>query len=661
MFRPPTVRHRLVTPLFFAKSSTFASTSVCAVADFPQSDTVSQILGHFNSFPLPYSPKLLFSSLRKNIWFKNEVLKLRPSEIDTIIEKLDPENAIGFFFLLQNQFGVKHTRNLQFVIAHILAEKKRFRALRCHLQRVLQDEGCGSAPSFCELLFKSFKGWDSNHVVWDMLAFVYCRAGMVHDALLVLSNMKDLYIRPSIMTYNSLLHNLRHTDIMWDVYSDIEANGICPTEYTNSIFLDGLCRQSLIHEAIAFLREIEEKQAEPCVVWFNTLMSGFCRMGFVDIAKSFFCMMFKYGLIPDAYSYNTLIHGLCISGSLEEALDFTNDMVKQGLEPDEVTYNILAKGFRLLGMMDGTWEVTERMLHREPNPDLLTYTILICGHCQTGNVEEGFRLREEMLSKGFQLNVISYRVLLGSLCKSGRINEALSLLSEVGEAEELYKQLLGKGIAPTIITFNSLINGSCKAGKLADARKWLDGIKMHNLVPSVVTYTTLMNAFCEAGNLEATVELLEEMEASGLEPNQVTYSVVMKGLCKQGKLEESVAVLKGMLAKGLSPDQASYNALIQCFCEARDLNRAFQLHDEMIKLNIHPNHGTYTILIHGQFPGLCRYQADRFLSHYSFLPLMPYQVQDLQVHDIAAAQSSISEPQNCNTSNMYDDHASLLM
>lgn len=141
MIRSTTTRHRLLTPLFFTKPPTFSSISAAAVADFPQNDCVSQILGHFNSPLLCYSTKLLFNYLRDNVSFRNEVLKLGPSEIDTVIDKLSSENAIEFFFLLQNKFGVKHSRNAKFVIAHCLAEKKRSRALRCHLERVLQEEG----------------------------------------------------------------------------------------------------------------------------------------------------------------------------------------------------------------------------------------------------------------------------------------------------------------------------------------------------------------------------------------------------------------------------------------------------------------------------------------------------------------------------------------
>ena len=134
---------------------------------------------------------------------------------------------------------------------------------------------------------------------------------MVHDALFVLAKMKVLHLQVSIATYNSLLYNLRHTDMMWDIYDEIKGNGIQQNKYTNPILIDGLCRQSKLQDAVTFLRETKGKEFGPSVVSVNALISGFCKMGSVDVAKSFFCMMLKYGLLPDVYSYNILLHWLC--------------------------------------------------------------------------------------------------------------------------------------------------------------------------------------------------------------------------------------------------------------------------------------------------------------------------------------------------------------
>ena len=79
----------------------------------------------------------------------------------------------------------------------------------------------------------NFRDWDSNSVVWDALAFGYSRNGMVNDALLVLAYMKDLNLPASTPTYNSLLHNLKHTDLLWDTYGKMRDNGAFENEYTS--------------------------------------------------------------------------------------------------------------------------------------------------------------------------------------------------------------------------------------------------------------------------------------------------------------------------------------------------------------------------------------------------------------------------------------------
>lgn len=111
-------------------------------------------------------------------------------------------------------------------------------------------------------------------MVWDMLAFIYSRFEMVHDALFVLVKMKEQNLRPSIQTYNSLLYNLRHTDIMWDVYNDIKDSGTPQSARTSSIIVDGLCGQSRFRDAVLFLRQNDGKEFAPSVVSFNTIMSS---------------------------------------------------------------------------------------------------------------------------------------------------------------------------------------------------------------------------------------------------------------------------------------------------------------------------------------------------------------------------------------------------
>ncbi|CAL5396334.1 unnamed protein product [Camellia sinensis] len=584
----------------------------------------------------PTDPVLeIITAFKRNHLFDSHCfLSLVPSlnslQVDQILDNLgveDPESAIKFFNLLRNEYEFRHSWVSQFVIAHVLARKRRLKELRSFLQQMLQEEGSGSAPSLSELLWNRFRAWESSGVVWDMLAFVYSRSEMVHDALFVLAKMKDLKIQASILTYNSLLYNLRHTGIMWDVYDEIKASRTPQSEHTNSILIDGLCRQSLLQEAVAFLRENEGKHFGPCVASFNTLMSRCCKMGYVDVAKSFFCMMFKYGLLPDAYSYNILIHGLCIAGSMEEALEFSDDMERHGVEPDVVTYNILAKGFRLLGMMNGAWKIIRKMLLNGLNPDSVTYTILICGHCQTGNIEEGFKLREEMLSQGFQLNDISYSVLLSSLCKMGRVGEALSLLHEmesiglkpdlitysilihglckqgdVQKAIQLYNKMCLKRIFPNAHAHSAILLGLSEKGTLLEARNFFDALTKGDLMEDIILYNIMIYRYAKVGKIGESVQLYKQIIEKGITPSIVTFNSLIYGFCKCRKLAEARTWLDTIKAHGLVPSAVTYTTLMNALCEEGNICGMFEVLNEMEAGVVQPTNVTYTVII----KGLCK-------------------------------------------------------
>ncbi|OMO72220.1 hypothetical protein COLO4_27779 [Corchorus olitorius] len=560
--------------------------------------------------------------------FKNLVSSLNQLHVDKIVDFLrveSPDSAVVFFDFMRNEYRFRHSKFSRFVVAHVLAGQRRFDELRFVLEQLVKEEGSGSAPSLCELLLNGFRDWDKNSWVWDMLAFAYSRSEMVHDALYVLAKMKDLKLHATILTYNSLLYNLRHTDFMWDVYNEIKVTGTTQSKQTNSIIIDGLCGQSRLQDAVSFLQETEGKGLGLSVVSFNTIMSRYCKLGFADVAKSFFCMMLKYGLFPDAYSYNILIHGLCIAGSMEEALEFSNDMEKHGVEPDIVTYNILTKGFRLLGLMNGAWKVIQRMLYRGLNPDLVTYTILICGYCQTGNVKEALKLWQEMLSHGFQLSVFSYSVLLSSLCKSGQVNEAVLLLyemegnglepdhvtyailihglckqGEVQRALRLYKEMCSKRIIPNSISSRAILLSLCEEGMILEARRYFDSLMMNNWAQDIVLYNIMIDGYVKHGNIEEALELYELISTKGITPTTVTFNSLIHGFCKRRNFPEARRLMDAIRLHGLEPTAVTYTTLLNAYCEDGNMHSMIELLQEMDARCISPTHVTYTVLIKGQ-------------------------------------------------------------
>ncbi|KAJ8548055.1 hypothetical protein K7X08_021291 [Anisodus acutangulus] len=601
----------LLSSLFLLKPS-FPTTNL--VVNHPEPPPTTTGLSRILNFFLQNHTKGSTKLFKDNPFLKKIILELNSLEIEGIVEKLSVENyesTLEFFFLLRNDYAFKHSRVSHIVIAHILAKKQRFRALKFHLQHFVQQEGSGSAHSICELILCRFQKWDSNHVVWDVLASAYSRCQMVDDSLFVFAKMKDFNIQASIITYNNLLYSLRHTDNIWDVYGDIKASGINPSEYTNSILIDGLCKQFLMQKAVDFLRE-----SEPCVVSFNTLMSSSCKMGSVDVAKSFFCMMFKCGLHPNVYSYNILIHGLSVAGAMEEALEFTDDMEKHGLEPNQVTYNVLAKGFHLLGMMNGVWKFVNEMLHKGINPDIFTCTMLICGYYN----DEGIKVREDTR---FHASDISDTMLLSSLCKSGRFDEALNLFHEIESsghkpdpimysilirglckrglvemAFQLYKDMLCcKRILPNIVAHRSILKSFCEKGYICEARVLFDALINCDLMDDVFLGNIMIDGYAKLGDIGEAVHVYELITGKGIMPTIVTFNSLIYGFCKARKLDDARKWVDTICAHGLIPSARTYTTLMDAYGEEGKMEAVFELLEEMKARGIEPTHVTYTVII----------------------------------------------------------------
>lgn len=80
-------------------------------------------------------------------WFETLVSGPNSSQVDEIINYLqthDPDSAVELFDLLKNEYGFRHSRSSQFVIAHLLASQRQLKALRSNFMQMLQEEGKNS-------------------------------------------------------------------------------------------------------------------------------------------------------------------------------------------------------------------------------------------------------------------------------------------------------------------------------------------------------------------------------------------------------------------------------------------------------------------------------------------------------------------------------------
>lgn len=134
----------LISSLLLLKPSFSTANLAIDHPEPPPPTTRTAISRILNFFLQTHRTKGSAKLLRGDPCFKNSILELNSSEIEGIVEKLSFENsesALEFFFLLRNAYGFNHSRVSHIVVAHILAQKQRFRVLKIHLQHLVQQEG----------------------------------------------------------------------------------------------------------------------------------------------------------------------------------------------------------------------------------------------------------------------------------------------------------------------------------------------------------------------------------------------------------------------------------------------------------------------------------------------------------------------------------------
>ncbi|CAA6666892.1 unnamed protein product [Spirodela intermedia] len=461
-------------------------------------------------------------------------------------------------------------------------------------------------------LKRTLHHWDGDvDLVWDSLVEVYARREMPRDALFVFDEMNLRSVSSSADACQSLMHSLRNTDMVWDLYEKIRRpQGILSSSCIHGALLGHLCRHGWMKEAVSLFQDKRGSgELQPCLTVFNAMIAGSSTFIWVP---------------PDETTYNSLIQRLSLEGSLEEALALSAAMEQEGMENGVATFNALIYGFCLHRMMNMVWKVVKMMLTRGLSPGYLTYRALMIGHFQSGNVEEGLKLKDAILARGFQMNIITYNILLHSLCEAGRLDEVERLLTEIrrhgleldhvaystlihgfcklGEthrALELSRAMATRGIAPNSYNHLSVLLALCGKNLLREARQYLCHLRREARQVDAVLYNAAVDGHAKAGDLNGALLLLGEMMKSGISPTVVTFNSLVHGLCCCGKLAEGRALMAAMVRQGLAPNAVSYTTLLDAYCREGDVGAMVDLFDEMVGRGVAPNTVTYSVIMKG--------------------------------------------------------------
>ncbi|KAH9985816.1 hypothetical protein BJV74DRAFT_846404 [Russula compacta] len=408
-----------------------------------------------------------------------------------------------------------------------------------------------------------------------------------------LKEMKQLGLKPDILTYNSameLLGKRAMEDEAWALVDDMKALGIMPDIETYKFLLQSVRFAS--HEATwSVLKMMEDAGVEHTEGTYELLIQRYLNDSNLEMAFKLLVEMENRGLMPPLKTAEGVI-----------TLAAQRKMPRLALELAE---NFEASSVRRLSMH--VWVscllsaseclYKEGVLHLWPKvtdelkvlPDEGCAIEVLHTAGRHGLPELATDVLRVLKAIGADLQEYHFAPIIESLCRTNRVKDALSTLTLIRQnniepnsdtahpifetirastdaidaAWDALEALHSEGQTVDITAVNVVIQASIALGDLQRAFGTYQMCAELGVKPTLDTYHFLLSGCISARHRELGDRLIAEMKKAKIKPDARTYERLIV-LCLTGETyEDAFFYLEEMKAENLCPSLSVYEAIIQ--------------------------------------------------------------------------------------------------
>uniref|UniRef100_A0A6V7QSV2 Uncharacterized protein n=1 Tax=Ananas comosus var. bracteatus TaxID=296719 RepID=A0A6V7QSV2_ANACO len=451
----------------------------------------------------------------------------------------------------------------------------------------------------------------------------------------------------NVIHYNVLLTILGRAqkwDLVFDLWSEMQSNGILPSNATYGTLINACCKGGLNNETLVWLGHMYKKGVKPDEVtmsvilqaykkagefkkaelffkrWsldttdgperrktyslytYNTLIDTYGKAGQLEKASEKFSQMLREGIFPDVVTFNTMIHICGSHGRLEEVHSLMMMMEELRCLPDTRTYNILVSLFLKNDDIDTAESYFLRMKEDGLIPDIVSYRTLLYAYSIRKMVGKAEALLQEMEKNGLVIDEYTQSALTRMYISSGMLEQSWSWferfcdnmssecfsanIDAFGEnghlslAENAFCCCLGRQKL-SVLVFNVMIKAYGIGKKYDKSCELFDKMEEYGIFPDSCTYNSLIQILSAAGLPKKAVSYVRRMKEAGFVSDCVPYSVVMDSFAKLGELQMVEDLFKEMTSFGISADIVVYSILIDAYAEVGDVQQAVKYVDSL--------------------------------------------------------------------------------
>lgn len=284
---------------------------------------------------------------------------------------------------------------------------------------------------------------DTNY--YNALLRTLCQEKSMSDARNVYHSLKHEF-QPNLQTFNILLSGWKSSDEAEMFFKEMKDLGVKPDIVSYNCLVDVYCKGREMEKADRVVKEMRERDIDPDAITYTILIGGLGLVGQPDKAKEILKEMVEYGCYPDAAAYNAAIRNFCIARRIKDAYYLMEEMINKGLSPNPTTYNVFLRTFSWCDDLKASWDLYLRMKRTSCLPNTQSCMFLIKLIKRHEEVEMGLELWNDMVEKGFGSYTLVSVVLFDLLCDLGRLEEA----------ERCFLQMVEKGQKPSHASFRRI-------------------------------------------------------------------------------------------------------------------------------------------------------------------------------------------------------------
>lgn len=559
-------------------------------------------------FELEEKMSISFSPISQN----SEEYQAKSKEFGIRAEKNSNPNSLHF---LMNYYFILNIEKLGEMDMAIRQTEQFLSSINCNsenskiIHKIFEEllKGCIMKPqlplnyAFQLLNLLKILTIKPNDIFFNKLIDFASKNDCLDLAELILENMLQMDISPTIVTYNTLIYSYFKHNIprkAWAIFEQLKVSNNKPDNFTYTTMINGIKNSEGFDLLLAFQLFEEYKQFNrPDQIIYNCLLDACINSCNFEKAREILLEIKRERPENqcDEITYNTLIKGCCKSKQLTEAIGFFEEMKMAKINPNRITYNSLIDTCVKTNKMNIAWKFFDEMLKNEIDPDNFTYSILINGiKSNNTNKEELIKtinLLENLEKIGghFNPDEILYNSLIDACVKFNEINKALCLFEEMKK----------KNIDPSAITYGILIKAFGKMNDLVKAFKIFEQIKLNNLKINDVTYGCLLDACVKNNRIDLALVLFEKIKQDNITLNTILYTTLIKGFSKANKLNEALEIFDLMKKNPKTyPNIITYNCILDACVKTKAFEKALSLFSEMKKI-LSPDLITYSTMIKG--------------------------------------------------------------